>query len=186
MDQSVHGLLAAVWRLLGAAFRGGQHPPGAVQLSEPLERKAGLFGVVWNNTHSSVLECRFSCALPWVTNVTPQEWLSLLMVWYGFVLMPWWEGMAPGVCQVVPAFWHCSGGLACSNQLWISGNEWLHRRPKDKASITVKVTPGDWSRPTTGLSFLSSGCDIECAWVNCESYWQVTEILGGCMASHFV
>lgn len=28
MDQSVHGLVSVVWRVLGAAVRGGQHLPG--------------------------------------------------------------------------------------------------------------------------------------------------------------
>lgn len=51
-----------------------------------------------------------------------------------------------------PSGCHCllmllGEGLAPSNQLRISGNEWLHRRPKVKASVTVKVTPGDRSRP---------------------------------------
>lgn len=56
-------------------------------------------------------------------------------------------GRTPGVHQVVTAFRRCLEGLAPSNQLRISGNEWLHRRPKVKASVTVKVTPGDRSRP---------------------------------------
>lgn len=46
MDQSVHSLVSAVCRVLGAATEGGQCPPGAMQLSEPSERKAELFGVL--------------------------------------------------------------------------------------------------------------------------------------------
>lgn len=46
MDKSVHGLVSVVWRVLGAAVGGGQRLPGAMQLSEPSERKADLFGVV--------------------------------------------------------------------------------------------------------------------------------------------
>lgn len=75
------------------------------------------------------------------------------MVWYRFVLSPWLEGTTAGVCQVVTGFWCCSEGLAPSNQLRISGNEWLHRRPKVKASVTMKVTPGDRSRPAAVAQF---------------------------------
>lgn len=113
---------------VGCCSQRGQRPPGAMQLSEPSERKAKLFGVVGNNLWN---KCWFLCALAWGTDVFA-EWLSQLMVWQGFVLLPWLEGVTPGVCQVVTAFWGCSEGLAGSDQVWISGNEWLHRGPKVK------------------------------------------------------
>lgn len=157
-----------------------------MQFSELLERRAELFGVVWNNLHSSVLQCNFLCALAGVTSVFA-EWLSLLMVWYSVVLLPRSERMTPGLGQVFAAFWHCSEGLARSNQLWISGSEWLHRRPKGKSKCHCEGNSRRLIQAHHRAQFSElSVCDLGYAWVSYESYWQVTEILGGCMASHFV